>query len=194
MTYCRRRAWFGGIMNPMDLFPMRTLKGATIVALLALVACGGDHPASTEPPVSTSIIAGSVTATRVAGGVAISNGTERAIGYAVWNPNWLGLFAPCSDPSPTCLRLKPGGLVDGAARRDRRLERADHRRGGVLVAGAARRARAAIRRARSDECRSRCASSLYRSSCARLASPRPSPGFFAAATGALFARGMPTPA
>jgi hypothetical protein len=78
---------------------------------VALAACGGDRATSTEVTAPNSIIAGSVTATRVAGGVAIVNGTERAVAYDVANPNWLGLLATCSDPSPACLRLKPGGLV-----------------------------------------------------------------------------------
>lgn len=96
-------------MTSMHL--MRTRKLVALGALIAGVACSGDRLTSTATPTSASIVAGTVTATRVAGGVSISNGTERAIGYAVWNPNWLGLFAPCSDPGPACLRLKPGSLV-----------------------------------------------------------------------------------
>lgn len=103
------RAWLSSIMKTMN--SIRSVKGATIAALMALAACGGDRTSATEVTAPNSIIAGTVTASRVAGGVAIANGTERAVGYAVANPSWLGLLATCSDPSPSCLRLKPGGTV-----------------------------------------------------------------------------------
>jgi len=90
--------------------PIRMTRPLVIAALMGIVACGGES-ATTESAAPASIIAGSVTAKRVDGGVSISNGTERAVAYAVANPNWLGQLATCADPSPSCLRLQPGGLV-----------------------------------------------------------------------------------
>ena len=131
------RAWLSDIMKTMN--PIRTMKGATMAALRwrswrsrRAVATA---PTSTEVAAPNSIIAGTVTATRVAGGVAIANGTERAVAYAVANPNWLGLLATCSDPSPVVPAAQAGRSRHRAARRDRRLGRADDRCRGVLVAG-----------------------------------------------------------
>lgn len=80
-------------------------------ALTLLAACSSDKTIVATDPTPTSIIAGSVTAKRSSSGILLANGTERAVGYAVWNPSYLGLFTPCSDPAPTCLRLKQGESV-----------------------------------------------------------------------------------
>lgn len=90
---------------------MRRLTRATTVALMTIAAACS---ASDMPPTGlqqAGIVAGNVTATRVDGGIAVANGTERGVAYAVWNPNFLGLLRLCSDPGPSCVRLKPGERI-----------------------------------------------------------------------------------
>jgi hypothetical protein len=53
-----------------------------------------------------------VSATRVTGAVRIVNLTGETFAYAVWNPNFLGLFAPCVDTTPSCPRLGPAETAD----------------------------------------------------------------------------------
>ncbi len=48
---------------------------------------------------------------RVRSGIELANGTEQPLAYAVWAQGFLGEFAPCDDPGPTCLRLEPGARV-----------------------------------------------------------------------------------
>lgn len=69
--------------------------------------CRGDEPAQIGPLFAVS-------ATRISGGVRIVNGTDEALAYAVWNPDFLGLFAPCVDPTPACVRLGAWQTVDVA--------------------------------------------------------------------------------
>lgn len=79
-------------------------------AVLASVACRRD-PAASGDPAANARESGGVTATRVAGGVRLSNGTDRPVAYVVWNRGWLAQFAPCLDPGPGCVRLAAGASV-----------------------------------------------------------------------------------
>lgn len=72
---------------------------ATLI-LVSAAACGQDNPGVLAPS-----DADKVSATVVAEGVRISNGTSTAVAYIIWNKGFLGLFAPCIDPGPSCLRL-----------------------------------------------------------------------------------------
>jgi hypothetical protein len=87
-----------------------------LAATVALAACRSPaEPASSPTPDApagpASIVAGVVTAVRVDGGVRLTNGDDSPVAYAVWNPNFLGLFAPCTDSGTSCPRLGPGASV-----------------------------------------------------------------------------------
>lgn len=71
------------------------------------IGCHGDGPVPIGPRYAVS-------ATRVTDAVRIVNGTGATFAYAVWNPNFLGLFAPCVDTTPSCPRIGPGQTVDVA--------------------------------------------------------------------------------
>lgn len=88
---------------------MRTMLGVLVLGggLWWAVACRGGGPV--QPGLRFT-----VSATRVPGAVRIVNGTAEAVAYAVWNPDFLGLFAPCVDATPACPRLGPGQTVDVA--------------------------------------------------------------------------------
>jgi hypothetical protein len=91
---------------------MRALTAVGLAVVLSTAgACSSTKSMPTENAAPAAIVAGRVTASRVAGGIAIANGTERGIGYAVTNLGWLGLIATCSDPSPSCVRLAPGSVI-----------------------------------------------------------------------------------
>ena len=77
---------------------------ALCVGLLWSVGCGTARPFESEDSITLRV-------TRVADGVQIVNHTDESWAYAVWNPNWLGLFGPCADPGPDCVRLRPGQTV-----------------------------------------------------------------------------------
>lgn len=71
------------------------------LALAGVIGCGTQGPAQPDETLDVSI-------TRTAAGVRVVNDTGEVLGYAVWNPHWLGLFAPCVDATPGCPRLAPG--------------------------------------------------------------------------------------
>jgi hypothetical protein len=52
-----------------------------------------------------------VAASRVPGGVRLTNDTDQPVAYAVWNRGWLALFGPCVDTGPDCPRLAPGASI-----------------------------------------------------------------------------------
>jgi hypothetical protein len=56
-----------------------------------------------------------VSVSRCPGGIRIANEADEPLAYAVWNRDWLGLFAPCFDGSAACLRLGPKATVTIAA-------------------------------------------------------------------------------
>ena len=86
----------------------RALHLALLATVATTAACTGEKAIATNPDANKGIVAGSVTATRVAGGIELYNGTERGIAYVAVNPNWLGTYALCADPGPSCVRLAPG--------------------------------------------------------------------------------------
>jgi hypothetical protein len=75
-------------------------------ALTAGAACSSD-----DATLGLAGSTGRVDAARVAGGVEIANGTDRAIAYVAYDPHWLGLLAACAEPDPSCLRLPAGRRV-----------------------------------------------------------------------------------
>lgn len=85
---------------------MRTTGLMLILAggLVVLPACAGEGPLSGDELPRLSV-------TRVSDGIRIVNGTDEAFAYTVWNRNWLGLFAPCVDTTPECLRVGPRDTV-----------------------------------------------------------------------------------
>lgn len=44
-------------------------------------------------------------------GIRVTNDTDEPLAYAVWASGFLGLFAPCGDPGPECVRLEPSATV-----------------------------------------------------------------------------------
>jgi hypothetical protein len=90
---------------------MRPTRFAGCSALLLAAACGADATSPAAADARSTIVAGVVTATRVAGGVELVNGDDSPVAWAVWNPEFLGLFGPCTHAGPTCPRLAPGGRV-----------------------------------------------------------------------------------
>jgi hypothetical protein len=80
---------------------MRALVRSTVVALSLAAACGSPT-ASDRPATSATVLV-----TRVAGAVRVENRSSEPIGYAVWNPHWLGLLGPCTT-EPGCPVLAPG--------------------------------------------------------------------------------------
>ena len=90
----------------------RIVRSLLAVTLLAGAACSSvtDLQSTTTDQPTHGIIAGEVQTTRVAGGVRFTNGTEHTVGYAVVNPNWLGLIAACAT-EPACPKLAPGESV-----------------------------------------------------------------------------------
>jgi hypothetical protein len=86
------------------------------VAVITLAACRSPvepatSPVPDDPAAPAAIVAGVVTAERVSGGVRLKNGDDHPVAYAVWNPDFLGLFAPCTTTGPACPRLGPGASV-----------------------------------------------------------------------------------
>lgn len=77
---------------------------------LALVACQAEPSAPVADPIIVTASA-DVSASRVSGGVRVTNDTDEPIAYAVWNQGWLALFAPCTDTGPDCPRLAPGESI-----------------------------------------------------------------------------------
>ena len=97
---------------------MRRAIHAVIVAGVVLAGCAGENtgPGGDSRQVTTGNqpAAGVVSARRVSGGVEVKNGTTTIVGLAVWNPGFLGLFAPCTS-EPGCRSLAPGASVVVAA-------------------------------------------------------------------------------
>jgi hypothetical protein len=85
---------------------MRTL--VAVFAFSLATGCGGD---STEPIGPFNSRPAYVQAGRVAGGVQVTNTSNRPVAYAVWNHGWLALFAPCTSTSSDCPRLAPGESI-----------------------------------------------------------------------------------
>ena len=79
-------------------------------AALLTGACQSEPSAPVVPPVIVTAAA-DVAASRVEGGVQLTNDTGEPILYAVWNSGWLALFAPCVEAGPGCPRLAPGDTV-----------------------------------------------------------------------------------
>ena len=92
--------------------PQSALAALTFVVFVAS-ACRVEttSPRSTASPPTQAAAVGEVTVGRVAGGVRIANGTDRAVAYAVWNEGWLALFAPCTESGAACPTLAPGASV-----------------------------------------------------------------------------------
>ena len=79
-----------------------------VCALLAL-GCRLDGSAALDAIGLESEVGVSIA--RVEGGIRIVNGSGETFGYAVWNPNFLGLFAPCTNAVPDCPILAPGETI-----------------------------------------------------------------------------------
>ena len=84
--------------------------GAWMVAA-ALAACGTD-----ETPLAVTTPDGAdarVAVSGVAAGLRLTNTGTSALAYLVFERNFaaLALFAPCTDPGPSCVRLAPGQTV-----------------------------------------------------------------------------------
>ncbi|MHB1223471.1 MAG: hypothetical protein ACYC2G_05410 [Gemmatimonadaceae bacterium] len=95
--------------------------------LLATASCGQESATAVTSPAVNETATDTVLASRVDGGVRLTNEGTRPVAYAVWNPDWLALFGPCASTGPDCPRLAPGasvfvpdaaidGLTDGSAR------------------------------------------------------------------------------
>jgi hypothetical protein len=84
---------------------------AGMAAVLLLAGCRSQERNGPSGPPSSAQVSGQVTASRVSGGVRIENGTSTPISYVVYNPNWLGLLAPCSHPDSRCPSLSSGSAV-----------------------------------------------------------------------------------
>jgi hypothetical protein len=100
---------------------------APLALLLFTAACGQEPTTAVVTPAVNETATDTVLASRVAGGVRLSNEGTRPVAYAVWNPDWLALFGPCADTGPDCPRLAPratvfvpdsaiDGLTDGSTR------------------------------------------------------------------------------
>jgi hypothetical protein len=85
--------------------PHRLYLTASLLALSG-AACGTDINQS-----ASLDLVDSVTATRVTDGVRIANVGDERVGFVVLNPEWLGHFAPCLDPTADCLKLGPNESV-----------------------------------------------------------------------------------
>ena len=79
-----------------------------IVGLLA-AGCRHDPAAPALAPGETEA---AVVASPVAGGVRVTNHTDRPVFYAVWNRGWLALFGPCVEAGPQCPQLAPGASAE----------------------------------------------------------------------------------
>jgi len=78
-------------------------------AVLTLVACRSD---SVAPGLITQVaVDGEVSATRVPGGIRLTNGLREPIAWFAFNPFLLAQWATCADPGPECLRLAAGAVV-----------------------------------------------------------------------------------
>lgn len=85
------------------------MKRTSFALLVALALVG---TACRREPVATALTdTAGVSATRVEGGIRVTNHSERGVAYSIANPNWLGLLAICNDPEPACVRLAAGASV-----------------------------------------------------------------------------------
>ena len=86
-------------------FPAMVLLSGVLIS----GACRQEPPAPAGPDMSS--FSADVAASRVPGGVRLTNDTNRPVAYAVWNRGWLALFGPCVDSGPDCPRLAPGASI-----------------------------------------------------------------------------------
>ncbi len=94
---------------------MRASTVLLTAGLAAALACQQEPTLPTGNPRTLS--SGDVAISRVQGGIRLTNQTGQAVAYAVWNRDWLALFAPCVEPAPACVRLAPQATIvvpDGA--------------------------------------------------------------------------------
>ena len=86
---------------------MRNLIGVSVIA--CTLASGGcqsrETVAGTPEPSVARLVDGEIGVARVAGGIRVTNGTDRGLAYVVRNSGWLGLVALCIDPGSSCVRL-----------------------------------------------------------------------------------------
>ena len=78
-----------------------------VITGVCLTACAGGSDVTATKTVS-ELSSGEVVASRVDGGVRVTNGTATAIVYVVWDRGFLGLLA---NPCPGCPKLKAGESV-----------------------------------------------------------------------------------
>lgn len=86
---------------------VRTLTLGLAAGLFLFATSCDRHPSG---PVSHVTI-NNVEVARVDDGIRLTNGTDEPLAYAVWANGFLGLFAPCTDPGPDCVRLAAGATV-----------------------------------------------------------------------------------
>lgn len=90
------------------------LRNCSIAVLVAAsaIACGNE-PGSPTPVQLAESGAGDVVATRVTNGVRVTNNTQQAVPYVVWDRGFLGLLGmgPCEESEPHCTKLRPGQTV-----------------------------------------------------------------------------------
>ena len=78
-----------------------------VLASVCVVACGEGSDVTATKSVTENGL-GEVVASRVSGGVRVTNNTASPIPYAVWDRGFLGLLA---NPCDLCNRLKAGESV-----------------------------------------------------------------------------------
>ena len=88
----------------------RSISRVVLVGAIAM-ACGSEVSAPTQ----TALLDGSgdVQAARVTGGVRVTNNTNQAVPYVVWDRGFLGLLGlgPCEESQPYCTKLRSGESV-----------------------------------------------------------------------------------
>ena len=88
---------------------MRALVVVAVVAAVCAAGCRVEHVSPGEE--ARQELAGTVVVQRTGSGFLLVNGTERPVSYHVWPRGYLGLFSPCADPGPSCLKLDSGKSV-----------------------------------------------------------------------------------
>ena len=84
----------------------------TLLAAAALSACTSEKPTVSDVDTRQSELSlTQVTATRVAEGVRVTNGTGVEIRFLVKNAGWLGLLAGCHNEPSSCTALAAGQSV-----------------------------------------------------------------------------------
>ena len=89
----------------------RSISRVVLVGAIA-IACGSDASAPSESALLEDG-AGDVQAARVTGGVRVTNNTNQAVPYVVWDRGFLGLLGlgPCDEREPYCTKLRAGQSV-----------------------------------------------------------------------------------